>query len=189
MNALFRRYGSTDGDLSVSHTVATIDARSEFAKLRRVLGAVTPEASAEIDRLVEVWTDTLAAMDGMVDGSNYAAIVQERDEAVEMAEETKYDSDEHEKRANEAEEELHKLQAAADASPEELLSKYTKAMKDLATKDARIEILNGKVVRADKMAAAIDRAFRAAHHRARKSKAAQEAIKVAEDEIRKAVAR
>ena len=195
MNALFLRYGSTDGDLSVSHTVATLDARATFTELRRIVRVMgehdarwLAEADGHIDRLVEVLTDTLRACDGMVDGSNYANIVQQRDEAVETAEEAKSDSDEHERRANEAEEELHKLQAAADAAPEELLSKYTKALKDLATKEARIDILNGKVVRAEKQAARIDTAFRTAHRRAARSKAAQEALRVAEDEIRKAAA-
>ena len=195
MNALFRRYGSTDGDLSVSHTVATLDARATFAELRRIVRIMgehdarwLAEADGHIDRLVEVLTDTLTACDGMVDGSNYANIVQQRDEAVETAEEAKSDSDEHERRANEAEEELHKLQAAADAAPEELLSKYTKASQDLALRDLRIEGMVGKVKRAAKQADAIDYAFRVAHRRAARSKAAQEALRVAEDEIRKAVA-
>ena len=75
-----------------------------------------------------------------------------------------------------------------DAAPEELLSKYTKASQDLALRDLRIEGMVGKVKRAAKQADAIDSAFRVAHRRAARSKVAQEALRVAEDEIRKAVA-
>lgn len=48
MNALERKYLFA-GEVAVSSTVATLDARAEFVRLRQLLGSATPEASAEID--------------------------------------------------------------------------------------------------------------------------------------------
>ncbi|MHB8564708.1 MAG: hypothetical protein ACYDDA_12360 [Acidiferrobacteraceae bacterium] len=59
--------------ISVSYTVATLDARSEFSRLRRLLGSATPEAQGELDRLVDVLTDAYHARDGMVDDESYMA--------------------------------------------------------------------------------------------------------------------
>lgn len=50
----------------VSPTVATLDARTQFASLRRLLGSERPEIREEIDRLTEVLADTLMEFDGLV---------------------------------------------------------------------------------------------------------------------------
>lgn len=49
----------------VSPTVATLDARTQFASLRRLLGSERPEIREEIDRLTEVLADTLMEFDGL----------------------------------------------------------------------------------------------------------------------------
>ena len=53
-------------EFQVSPTVATLDARTQFASLRRLLGSERPEIREEIDRLTEVLADTLMEFDGLV---------------------------------------------------------------------------------------------------------------------------
>ena len=61
------KYSCKGYDLfQVSPTVATLDARTQFASLRRLLGSERPEIREEIDRLTEVLADTLMEFDGLV---------------------------------------------------------------------------------------------------------------------------
>lgn len=60
------KYSCKGYDLfQVSPTVATLDARTQFASLRRLLGNERPEIREEIDRLTEVLADTLMEFDGL----------------------------------------------------------------------------------------------------------------------------
>src|SRR5580698_3742568 len=93
VNALFSRYGGCDATLEISHTVATLDARAKFAELRRIVRVMGEhderwlnEANSHIDSLVEFLTDTLHAMDGMVEGDRFINLQEEHDDTTDALE-------------------------------------------------------------------------------------------------------
>ena len=91
--------------LSVSYTVATLDARSKMARMRMLLSrpgyqdgdALREAIAAELDNLTDVLTDAYKRVDGMVDDESYCSRVEQLQSDLEDAE--KQATEEEEKRS------------------------------------------------------------------------------------------
>jgi type IV secretory pathway VirB4 component len=129
--------------LRVSPTVATLDARTQFASLRRLLGSERPEIREELDRLTEVLADTLTEFDGLVPPEELAIRDAElKDLADQLDEETTM--------RERAEDRLGELLQAADDSPEKLTSKLAKMSVALKGALARAQNAEDRAIRLEK---------------------------------------
>ncbi len=126
--------------LSVSYTVATLDARTEFSRLRALLGSATPEAREEVDRLVDVLTDAYHAQDGMVDDESYCAKVES---LTEQLDDMQGDLEKETTAREEAEARLRQLLEAAEETPEAVQSRLTEAIARQADHDVEIARYKG----------------------------------------------
>jgi chromosome segregation ATPase len=132
--------------VQVSYTVATLDARGEFRRLRTLAGAMTPEARDEIDRLVDVLTDAYQRVDGMVDDESYCSRVEGLQSDLKDAE--KQVAEEEEKRQA-AESRLEELLQAAEETPEAVQSRLTVAIAKQADHDAELARMKARMDRAE----------------------------------------
>ena len=127
--------------LSVSYTVATLDARTEFARLRRLLApfigedSANVEARGECERLVDVLTDAYHAQDGMVDDESYCAKVES---LTEQLDDMQDDLEKETAKREEAEARLRQLLEAAEETPDAVQSRLTEAIARQAEHNAEI---------------------------------------------------
>lgn len=121
--------------VQVSYTVATLDARTEFSRLRALLGSATPEAREEVDRLVDVLTDAYHAQDGMVDDESYCARVES---LTEQLDDMQDDLEKETTAREEAEARLRQLLEAAEETPDAVQSRLTEAIARQAEHNAEI---------------------------------------------------
>ena len=126
--------------VQVSYTVATLDARTEFSRLRALLGSATPEAREEVDRLVDVLTDAYHAQDGMVDDESYCAKVES---LTEQLDDMQGDLEKETTAREEAEARLRQLLEAAEETPEAVQSRLTEAIARQAEHNAEIARYKG----------------------------------------------
>ncbi len=124
MNTLPRFDLDSDGAVCISHTVATLNARAMFARLRSLAARAgmppddRAELQEELDELVDQTADVLWAFAGTVDEETQAST----EEALKDARE---DLEKEEARSEAAKEKLAELVSAASDTPDELQSKYT----------------------------------------------------------------
>lgn len=166
----------SDGVTTISHTEAVLEARELVAGLH--IGPLPLDAR---DELVDLVTDLLHRFDGMVSEETHQAVVKEAENAANETEDLQREKNDEEARADEAEEKLEELADAATDTPEELLSKYT----DLVLK---VDALQAKADKADRMVRAITTAFAKAKRTA-KSDAARKSLEACEKEINAGVAK
>ena len=134
----FLRKGEDWQLLKVSPTVATLDARTQFATLRRLLSSERAEIHEELDRLTEHLADVLVAFDGLAPPSE----LESRDEELR---DLRAEGDDMQDRMETAEQRLEELLQAADDSPKKLTSKLAKASETEA--DLRAQLARAKAAR------------------------------------------
>ena len=139
--------------VQISYTEATLDARSQFQRLRLLTqgnyasGEALREAlGSEIDRLIDVLTDAYHRVDGMVDDESYCARVEGLQGEVDDLE--KSVADETEKREA-AEARLEELLQAAEETPESVQSRLTVAIARQADHDAELARMKSRMERAE----------------------------------------
>ena len=179
---------SEDGAVVISHTVATLNARAMFARLRSLAARAgmppddRAELQEELDTLVDQTADVLWAFAGTVDEATHDQLEDER-KGLENDNATLSDEkDAEEKRADEAEAQIEELRDAATDAPEELLSKYTALA-------LNVEKMREKCQRADEQIRNVTRAFARARREAGRSEAAKKALDVAERLVNEAAAK
>ena len=179
---------SDDGAVVISHTVATLNARAMFARLRSLAAQAgmppddRAELQEELDALVDQTADVLWAFAGTVDEKTYEAAVREAEDKDGAVDDLTREKEDEETRADEAEAKLEELLQAATDTPDELLSKYT----DL---HLRFDTMKAKADKADSQAKAIVRAFAKARREFSRSEAAKKALDACEREINTALAK
>jgi chromosome segregation ATPase len=176
--------------LSVSYTVATLDARSEFARLREMLGSVNvldgclADAPEELDRLVDVLTDAYKRVDGMVTDETYMAVEQERDSYEEDLRDQEGKTEEKEEEVKLLETRIEELEeAAAEEDPESLQAMHAAALRKVASCEKEIARLQAINVKRNAPKDVITGAFAKAAVQFKRSKVALEALHMAEEEI------
>lgn len=180
-------------------TVATLDARAEFAELRRIVRIMgehdarwLAEADGHIDRLVDLYADTLHAFDGYVTPEKLQEEVDDASSEVSNLEERlddKEDELEHlEREVDELEDKVKEYQNVVDESADELRIQVKNLLDEQYQHEARIECERGKTVRAEKALAVyraqVQRSFDSAIT-ASPSKVRREALVEVRDAIRK----
>jgi len=178
-----------DGRADVSPTVAMLDARAEFAKLRRLLAPflneddAAREAREEAERLCELFADTLHAIDGMADEETVESLEQAvKDEREDLEKEEKK-AEAAEERCRELEAKVDELVAVLSESPDEIRRSLANALAEVASRDRQIERLGSVAAKANASASVVERAFHAAANKYRRSKLALEALHMAEEAI------
>ena len=125
--------------LTDSSTVATLNARAELRRLRALAGAsaASDEASAELDRLEDVLASALHLDDEALSDVGYAPMQTwvPKEEVDSLQEER----DDLEVERDEARERLEELLQAAAESPDEVLSRLTKALAEVDRLKAKLE--------------------------------------------------
>lgn len=145
MNALNLQF---DGDdhVVMSPTAALLDARGAFARLRALLSyprfaqpnQFCIDVNEELDRLVDLYADTLQAFDGMVAEETHVATVKDLEQAQADAEEADTERDQADEKVTELEAKLKELTEAAVESPEKLESRLVIAFEAVEKRDAEI---------------------------------------------------
>lgn len=165
MNALALKYLS-DGELHVSSTVATLEARAQFAKLRRMLSFNTQahevEVDAEIDRLVDHLADVLHSVDGFVTPDQLKSEVEDASSEVGTLEERLNEKEEEcenlEADVEKLERQVKDLQSTIDESEDELRTRISDLIEKQQRHDAEIERMGRKVAHAEEGFAAMSKA-------------------------------
>ena len=161
----------SDGAVCISHTVATLNARAMFARLRSLAAraGMPPDDRAELceelDALVDATADVLWAFAGTVDEETQASTEKGLKDARE-------DLEKEEARSEAAEEKLAELVTAAADTPDDLQSKYTALLARQVAHDGELARVKAKVDQAQliidaarKAAAEDNKARRETEHR------------------------
>ena len=162
---------SEDGAVVISHTVATLNARAMFARLRSLAAraGMPPddrgELQEELDALVDQTADVLWAFAGMVDEETY-------EHTEELLKDARDDLEKAEAKTEELEQKLAEIASAASDTPEELQSKYTAALarqvahnEEIARMKAKADAATSTVEAYRKASADDNRARREAENR------------------------
>ena len=193
---------SEDGAVVISHTVATLNARAMFARLRSLAARAgmppddRAELQEELDALVDQTADVLWAFAGTVDEETAAKVERQRDEARDLAEEREGEVDEKEDEIRELERRIEELEHAATADPASVQAMHAQVLHEIgALKGARDRnkerIAKGEALirNAESLRTSIDYAFRTQKAAAKKSPAAVKALSQAEVQVAAAIER
>ena len=193
---------SEDGAVVISHTVATLNARAMFARLRSLIArcSAVPDDRAELceelDALVDQTTDVLWAFAGTVDEQTAAMVERQRNEARDLAEEREGEVDEKQDEIRELERQIEELEEAANDEPESLQAKHAAALHEIATLKGQAEKRKADMAKArafvgnvESLNRAVQYVFQASRHEARKSKAAVTALDAAQKGVVAAIER
>lgn len=195
--------GDPDGMIRVSPTVATLDARAMFAKLREHLSRpflvdVTAilDARAELDNLVDQVTDLIMQQDGMVDGESAAYTAETLKDVREELQTAEDRVEEKEDEIKLLEKRIEELEEAASDEPESLQAKHAAALHEIGALRGGAErnkerIAKGEALirNAESLRTSIDYAFRTQKAAAKKSPAAVKALSQAEVQVSAAIER
>lgn len=195
--------GDPDGMIRVSPTVATLDARAMFAKLREHLSRpflvdVTAilDARAELDNLVDQVTDLIMQQDGMVDGESAAYTAETLKDVREELQTAEDRVEEKEDEIKLLETRVEELEEAAGADEDSLLAKLAEALRRVADlkggaerNKQRIAAGEALIRNAEQLRSSVAYAFGEQRRMARKSAAAVKALAQAEVQVAAAIER